>query len=217
VLAVPEALLTLLACRKLNEAQVSTAWRRTVYGLLVLECLLVPAMIWTVVPNSAAAAVHSGAAAAALAAINCISSNLERPFRLLASAQSSGLVSLTRLQFKFNERLLSVSTTYRPPGNADLSDDSGVLSRSATPSAAAPSYTETPSGNRPLNSSGHSRQMVRPQRLVQPSTLLCINGPRPSLCWLVHTSRVGMYHGYGCMIAAPMPMISLQAAIHAWP
>ena len=66
------------------------------------------------------------------AALAELARDLEDPFVFHANPEvATGATPLSVLQFKLNERLLAVSTTYRPHGNADVSDEAEAVAAAA--------------------------------------------------------------------------------------
>eukprot|EP00892_Ulva_mutabilis_P009382 jgi/Ulvmu1/6816/UM031_0020.1 len=121
-----EAMLAFEQCRRLATTPLPFALAQTVSGLVLLLVLSAPFHMAASFHSTAAAAVASALVVLAYVIVNEVATELEEPF-----SHNPNQLPLARLQYRLNERLLSVTRTTRPVA---FTDCAGIVGPNNLPS-----------------------------------------------------------------------------------
>lgn len=154
----------LCLCRTLTETRLPVASGRLLSASLRIITLLTPFISWVCVPSVIPATILSCTLIFISTALAELSSDLEDPFVFHTGTEvSTGALPLSVLQFKLNERLLAVSTTYRPHGNADVSDHTGAVATAAATLSARARLHLTPQWLQGASTRAQAELQIRTQ------------------------------------------------------
>lgn len=139
----------LCLCRKLTETDPPAASGYLASMAVWVVALLSPVASWICFSNALTSTLLSCTFTFMLVLLSEVSRNLEAPFAVNEGhfhylVSTSGALPPSALQFKLNERLLAVSTTYRPHGKADIITHTEAAATAAAAMSSRDAFSQDP-------------------------------------------------------------------------